>query len=81
MGVLVGGADTADGAEEIVLLSTEAVESAFEALQSGQVLRLDVAEVVLSTTLLIEVSNVELRGRPGLTRMLCPSDGSVLIIR
>ena len=78
---VVRNAETVEEAAETVLTSADAVKQAFEAIQSGQVLRLDVPKVVLNATLLITTSNVEVRGRPERTRMLCPSDGSALIIR
>ena len=78
---VVRNPETVEEAAETVLTSADAVRRGFEAIQSGQVLRLDVPKVVLNATLLITTSNVEVRGRPERTRMLCPSDGSALIIR
>ena len=72
---------TVEEAAETVLTSADGVKQAFEALQSGDVLRLDVADVVLNATLHINVSNVELRGRREMTRVRCPSEGNALIIR
>ena len=74
-------AGTVEEAAEAVLTSADGVKRALEVLQDGKVLRLDVAELVLDATLLINSSNVELRGRPGKTCVQCPSDDSALIIR
>ena len=73
--------ETVEQVDAIVLTSSAGIEQGLKELQSGQTLFLDVDVFAPNATLLIVASNVELRGRPERTAVLCPRDGSALTVR
>lgn len=62
---------------EVVVTSEREIQEAFSNLRINQTILLDVAQVVLSETLVVNVSGVTIEGsRSGRTLLQCPPDSS-----
>ena len=53
----------------------------FTKLEDGQSVSLEESVVVLTETLVVDASNVEIRGAPGMTKVKCPKKGGAFVVR